>query len=45
MSHGIKVIIGFTVMITIGLGVLYYTDQNITNGKTPGAEAVNNSIG
>lgn len=27
MSHVLKVIIGFTVMIAIGIGVLYYLDQ------------------
>lgn len=42
MNHGLKVIIGFTVMIAIGIGVLYYIDQNsVSNGNG----AVNASSG
>jgi len=27
MNHALKVIVGFTFMIAVGLGVLYYVDQ------------------
>ena len=33
MSHVLKVIIGFTVMIAIGIGVLYYLDQKSSNSN------------
>jgi hypothetical protein len=42
MNHGLKVIIGFTVMIAIGIGVLYYIDQSSVNNDSG---AVNASSG
>ena len=33
MSHVLKVIIGFTIMIAIGIGFLYYSDQKSINNE------------
>ncbi len=45
MNHGMKVIIGFTIMIAIGVGILYYTDQTFATNQQNGIRPVNTGSG
>ena len=43
MTHTMKVIIGFTVMIAIGIGILYYNDQKATADTQNQTNSTNNN--
>lgn len=45
MKHGIKTIIGFTCMIGIGLGVLYFIDNAMATKSINGVHPVNAGAG
>lgn len=45
MNHTLKVIIGFTIMIAIGIGALYFIDQGVFAKVTNGIRSVNTGAG
>lgn len=45
MDHGLKVIIGFTVMIALGIGVLYFIDQTAFGTNQNGVRPINAGAG
>ncbi len=45
MSHTLKVIIGFTFMIGLGLGFLYFMDQGTFTKSIGGINPINTGAG
>jgi hypothetical protein len=45
LKHGMRTIIGFTCMIGVGLGVLYFIDNAMSSQSNNGIRSVNAGAG